>query len=59
MTSIEVHIDTDRVELLHGVDGAGFVGRGGVGALGVGQVGNQVGKRVGFYNSHDTDCRVF
>ena len=58
MTSIEVEPDVALLEGGEDVSRAGHVGALGVLAVGVGQVGNQVGERIGFDDRNDTDGGV-
>lgn len=62
MTGIEVEVDVGSIELLDRVHRERLVGVGRVGALGVAEVGHQVGQAVGLNHGHDTDigelCRV-
>lgn len=58
VTSVEVHVDTDGVELLNSVDNALLVGALGTAALGDVQVSDQVRERVRFDDSNNADVRV-
>lgn len=58
MASVEVHVDTNSVELLHGVGDTGLVCILGTRALRDVQVGDQVGERIRLNDGDDTDLRV-
>jgi hypothetical protein len=55
MSSVEVHVDTDGVELLDSIRNGLKVGRLGIGAFLNAQVGDQVGERVGLDDSNDAN----